>query len=33
VGAGTTFIILLPMVAGNRRRSGAQRIIELEAVS
>ena len=33
LGVGTTFTILLPIVAGNRRRTGPQRVVELEAVS
>jgi signal transduction histidine kinase len=33
LGGGTTFTLLLPVVAGNRRRTGSHRIIELEAVS
>ncbi|MEO6528210.1 MAG: HAMP domain-containing sensor histidine kinase [Gemmatimonadaceae bacterium] len=34
VGAGTTFTLLLPVVAGNnRRRSDSQHAVELEAVS
>jgi signal transduction histidine kinase len=33
VGGGTTFTLLLPVVAGNRRRTDAPHVAELEAVS
>ncbi|MDB4882414.1 MAG: ATP-binding region ATPase domain protein [Gemmatimonadetes bacterium] len=33
VGGGTTFTLLLPIVAGNRRRTGSHRTVELEVVS